>query len=198
MIKNIVFDFGGVLVDWNPHYLFDSYLGSNDKADWFLSNICTHTWIRQMDAGKTFDKGVEELAAQYPDWADAIYTYRNRWREMISGLIPGMEDYVKQLKHEGYHVYGLSNWVKETFDIVEHEFSVFQELEGMVISGREGVIKPFPEIYQLLLTRYQLKADECVFIDDVLENVEGARAIGMQGILFRGLDDLKKEINNLI
>uniref|UniRef100_A0AB33J356 HAD-IA family hydrolase n=1 Tax=Prevotella sp. GTC17259 TaxID=3236795 RepID=A0AB33J356_9BACT len=197
MIKNIVFDFGGVLVDWNPHYLFDSFLGSRDKADWFLSNICTHTWIRQMDAGKTFDQGVAELAAQHPDWADAIYTYRSRWREMISGLMPGMEDYVKELKREGYHVYGLSNWVKETFDIVEQEFSVFQELEGMVISGREGVIKPFPEIYRLLLTRYNLQADECVFVDDVAENVEGARAVGMQGILFRGLDNLRNEINQL-
>ena len=198
MIKNIIFDFGGVLIDWNPLHLYNRYfLGDEAKARWFIDNICTMDWNVQMDAGKPFADGIRELTALHPEWADAIAAYRARWQEMIGGPIPGMTDVVHQLKDAGYHVFGLSNWSWETLSTIIDDYPVIKELEGVVISGLEYVIKPQPEIYRLLLERYRLKADECVFIDDNLANVQGAEAVGIHGLLFTGLEMLKEEFKKL-
>lgn len=198
MIKNIIFDFGGVLIDWNPLHLYNRYfLGDEAKARWFIDNICTMEWNVQMDAGKPFADGIRELTDLHPEWADAIAAYRARWQEMIGGPIPGMTDVVHQLKDAGYHVFGLSNWSWETLSTIIDDYPVIKELEGVVISGLEYVIKPQPEIYRLLLERYRLKADECVFIDDNLANVQGAEAVGMHGLLFAGPEMLKEEFKKL-
>ncbi len=198
MIKNIIFDFGGVLIDWNPLHLYNRYfLGDEAKARWFIDNICTMEWNVQMDAGKPFADGIRELTALHPEWADAIAAYRARWQEMIGGPIPGMTDVVHQLKDAGYHVFGLSNWSWETLSTIIDDYPVIKELEGVVISGLEYVIKPQPEIYRLLLERYRLKADECVFIDDNLANVQGAEAVGIHGLLFAGPEMLKEEFKKL-
>lgn len=198
MIKNIIFDFGGVLIDWNPLHLYNRYfLGDEAKAQWFIDNICTMEWNVQMDAGKPFADGIRELTALHPEWADAIAAYRARWQEMIGGPIPGMTDVVHQLKDAGYHVFGLSNWSWETLSTIIDDYPVIKELEGVVISGLEYVIKPQPEIYRLLLERYRLKADECVFIDDNLANVQGAEAVGIHGLLFAGPEMLKEEFKKL-
>lgn len=198
MIKNIIFDFGGVLIDWNPLHLYNRYfLGDEAKARWFIDNICTMEWNVQMDAGKPFADGIRELTALHPEWADAIAAYRARWQEMIGGPIPGMTDVVHQLKDAGYHVFGLSNWSWETLSAIIDDYPVIKELEGVVISGLEYVIKPQPEIYRLLLDRYRLKADECVFIDDNLANVQGAEAVGIHGLLFAGPEMLKEEFKKL-
>ena len=198
MIKNIIFDFGGVLIDWNPLHLYNRYfLGDEAKARWFIDNICTMEWNVQMDAGKPFADGIRELTDLHPEWADAIAAYRARWQEMIGGPIPGMTDVVHQLKDAGYHVFGLSNWSWETLSTIIDDYPVIKELEGVVISGLEYVIKPQPEIYRLLLERYRLKADECVFIDDNLANVQGAEAVGIHGLLFAGPEMLKEEFKKL-
>lgn len=198
MIKNIIFDFGGVLIDWNPLHLYNRYfLGDEAKARWFIDNICTMEWNVQMDAGKPFADGIRELTAIHPEWADAIAAYRARWQEMIGGPIPGMTDVVHQLKDAGYHVFGLSNWSWETLSTIIDDYPVIKELEGVVISGLEYVIKPQPEIYRLLLDRYRLKADECIFIDDNLANVQGAEAVGIHGLLFAGPEMLKEEFKKL-
>jgi len=198
MIKNIIFDFGGVLIDWNPLHLYNRYfLGDEAKARWFIDNICTMEWNVQMDAGKPFTDGIRELTALHPEWADAIAAYRARWQEMIGGPIPGMTDVVHKLKDAGYHVFGLSNWSWETLSTIIDDYPVIKELEGVVISGLEYVIKPQPEIYRLLLERYRLKADECVFIDDNLANVQGAEAVGIHGLLFAGPEMLKEEFKKL-
>jgi len=194
MIKNIIFDFGGVLIDWNPLHLYNRYFqGDDTKARWFIDNICTMEWNVQMDAGKPFADGIRELTALHPEWADAIAAYRARWHEMIGGAIPGMHDMVRQLKAAGYHVFGLSNWSWETLSTIIDDYPVIKELEGVVISGLEYVIKPQPEIYRLLLRRYHLAADECLFIDDNIVNVQGAEAVGIHGLPFTGLDALKEE-----
>lgn len=198
MIKNIIFDFGGVLIDWNPLHLYNRYfLGDEAKARWFIDNICTMEWNVQMDAGKPFADGIRELTALHPEWADAIAAYRARWQEMIGGPIPGMTDVVHQLKDAGYHVFGLSNWSWETLSTIIDDYPVIKELEGVVISGLEYVIKPQPEIYRLLLDRYRLDADECIFIDDNLANVQGAEAVGIHGLHFTGPEMLKEEFKKL-
>ena len=196
MIKNIVFDFGGVLIDWNPLHLYNKYFGDEAQARWFVEHICTMNWNVQMDAGKPFSQGIAELTATYPEWADAIAAYRTRWPEMIGGPIPGMEEFVRRLKAAGYHVYGLSNWSWETFSTIMNDYPVMDVLEGKVISGLEHVIKPDRRIYEILLTRFGLEPSETLFVDDNADNLEGAAVVGIQTLQFVHPDLFVKDLEN--
>lgn len=199
MIKNIIFDFGGVFVDWNPHYVYDPYFGDLEKSTWFLQNICTLAWNMELDENKSFQQGVQELSAKYPEWAKEIQMYDERWYDMISQTpIPGMYEYAKELKERGYKLYGLSNWNNDKFMLVRNVFPIFDLLDDMVISGREGVVKPKPEIYQLLLNRFGLKASECVFVDDNLTNVKAAREVGIHAIQFTKKEALVGPLEELL
>lgn len=193
MIKNIVFDFGAVLLDWNPHYVFDPYFGGDrEKSDWFLSNICDMKWNSTMDAGKPYDEAVAERVAKYPEWEEAICLYRDRWIGMMGGQIEGMYELLESLKAAGYGIYGLSNWALETFNQVRNVYPILKLLDGMVISGEEHVIKPDPKIYRILLGRYSLNPAECLFVDDVQANVDGAVGVGMNAVRFTGCRDLRE------
>lgn len=188
---NLIFDFGKVLIDWDPHYLYDPYFGDRSRTDWFLENICTMDWNLQMDGGKPFAVGVAELSERFPEWAREIEMFHSRWTEMVGGAVPGMYELLKGLKAAGHHLYGLSNWSTETFPLVRDRFPSLQLLEGMVVSGYEGIVKPDPAIYELLLRRYGLDARDCIFIDDNPANVAGAAAVGIRGIRFTSLSDLR-------
>lgn len=190
-MKNIILDFGAVLLDWNPHYVFDAYFGSAEKADWFLKNICTGQWNAQMDAGKPFAEGVRELTSLYPEWAEAIALYQKDWLKMIGEETPGMYELECELKARGYGLYGLTNWSMETFPLV-WDRRIFTILDGRVVSGAEGVVKPDPAIYRLLLERYSLTPGDCLFVDDNIANVLGARAVGIPAVQFTGAEDLRK------
>lgn len=196
-MKNIVFDFGGVLVDWNPHHLYDKYFGSVEKAEWFLNNICLYSWNIQMDGGKPFAEGVAELQAQYPEWSEAIAIYHTRWIEMMGGEVEGMADIVKRLKVAGYGVYGLTNWSSETFPLVRDKYAIFKQLDGMVVSGEEHLLKPDAAIYKCLLERYNLQAEESLFVDDNADNVTGARNVGMKAVRFTSVAELERELKDV-
>lgn len=198
MIRNIIFDFGAVLVDWNPHYLFDAYFGDADKATWFLDHICTNEWNRQFDGGKPFAEGIAELKAQYPEWTREIDVYWDEWEKMMGGPIPGMYELVADLKADGYGVFGLTNWSAETFYRIEKNYPVFALLDGKVVSGDVRLLKPDAAIFQCLLDKYGLKAEESVFIDDTLSNVEGARAAGLSALHFTGAAQLRGALNLLL
>ncbi len=197
-MKNIVFDFGGVLVDWNPHHLYDKYFGSREKAEWFLNNICLYSWNLQMDGGKPFAEGVAELQAEHPEWSEAIAIYYTRWIEMMNGEIEGMVSVVKRLKAAGYGVYGLTNWSAETFPMVRDTYPVFQEFDGIVVSGEEHLLKPDEAIYRCLLERYDLQAEESLFVDDNADNVAGARNVGMKAIRFTSAEELERELKDVL
>ena len=184
MIKNIIFDYGGVLLDWNPHYLYDSYFGDVEKAEWFLTNICTYEWNAQHDNGKPVAEGTAELIAEHPEWEKEIRLYYDDFMKMMGGQIPGMEEFVKSLKDKGYRVFGLSNRSEETFALVRHVYPVLDLMEDMVISGIERVMKPDHRIFRLALERFGIKAEETVFIDDNAANVQAANEVGIKGILF--------------
>ncbi len=194
MIKNIIFDYGGVLLDWNPHYLYDPYFGDVDKAEWFLTHVCTYEWNAQHDNGKPIAEGTAELIALYPEWEKEIRLYYDEFMKMMGGQIPGMEDLVKQLKGEGYHVFGLSNWSEETFALVRSVYPVLDLMEDMVISGVEKVMKPDHRIFELALKRFGAKAEESVFIDDNPNNVKAACEVGIHGILFKSKEELVEEL----
>lgn len=200
MIKNIVFDYGGVLVDWNPHYVFDSWFGGDvEKADWFLQHICNMEWNEQMDKGKPFSEGVAELSARYPEWKTEIEMYYRDWIKMINPVpIAGMTGYVRELKERGYKTYGLSNWAAETFAHVRHRFEAFDLLDGMVVSGYEKTIKPEPRIFEILFERYHLIPRECVFIDDNARNLAAARTMGMHTIQFTTKEALEGPLESLL
>lgn len=197
-MKALVFDFGGVLVDWNPHHLYDSYFGSKEKATWFLENICTNEWNSQMDGGKPFCQGVAELSAQYPEYAKDIEAYFNRWIEMMGTEIEGMYGLLQEYKAKGYTLLGLTNWSSDTFCQVKDVYPIFKLLDGMVVSAEEHCIKPSPRIYQILLERFGLNASDCVFIDDRQPNIDGADAVGMTGILFTSAQDLREKLESVL
>lgn len=190
MVKNIIFDYGGVLLDWNPHYLYDPYFGDADKAKWFLQHICTYVWNAQHDNGKPIAEGIAELIALHPEWEKEIRMYYGDFMKMMGGQIPGMEDLVKTLKAKGYRVFGLSNWSEETFALVRHVYPVLDLMEDMVISGIERVMKPDHRIFELALKRFGVQAEETVFIDDNPNNVKAACEVGIQGILFQSREQL--------
>ena len=190
---NLIFDFGGVLIDWDPHHLFDPYFGDRAQTDWFLANVCTMEWNSQMDFGKPFSEGVAELSERFPQWKNEIELYWTGWPRMIGGPIPGMYELLLELKAREHRLFGLSNWSAETFDgFIKGKYPSLDLLEGMVISGYEGFGKPDPEIFRLLLERYSLLAADCAFIDDNAANVAAANSLGIRGILFTGASDLRK------
>lgn len=193
-IKNIVFDFGGVLVDWNPRYLYDKYFGDEQQAQWFLDNICLYSWNLQMDGGKPFAEGVAELQAEHPEWAEAIGIYHTRWVEMMGGEVEGTADVLRRLKAKGYGIYGLTNWSAETFPLIRDTYPVFGEFDGIVVSGEEHLLKPNAAIYHCLLERYNLQPEESIFIDDNADNVAAAKAVGMESVRFADAATLVQQL----
>ena len=186
MIKNIIFDYGGVLLDWNPHYLYDPYFGDEEKAEWFLTNICTYEWNAQHDNGKPIAEGVAELIAEHPEWKKEIELYYGEFMKMMGGQIPGMEEYVKELKSKGFRVFGLSNWSEETFALVRPVYPILNLMEDMVISGIERVMKPDPKIFQLALQRFGIKAEETVLLMTTRTMLPRRMLWGLRGCCLRG------------
>ena len=198
MLNTINFDFGGVLVDWNPRYVFVPWFGDAARAEWFLSTICTYEWNAQVDAGRTTAEITEERVALFPEWEKEIRLYYDRWIEMVHGDIPGMEALVREYKERGYRIWGLTNWSQDLFPLVRQRFPVFDLMDGIVVSGEEKIIKPDPRLYRILLDRYGLVAGECVFIDDNPANVAAAEALGIKGIVFEGKDKLQEQLEGLL
>lgn len=194
MRKNLVFDFGGVLMDWNPRYVYDPYFGDEAKSRWFLENICTLEWNSLLDLGQPFAQVVARRKEEFPEWAQALDIYLTRWPQMVGGEIPGTADVLKEAKAQGLGIYGLTNWSAETLPGVIAQYPIFQYFDGMVVSGEEGVIKPDPEIYLRLLKRYGLQAADCLFIDDRQENVQGALNVGMDAVLFTHAEGLRAHL----
>ena len=193
-MKTIVFDFGGVLVDWNPRHLYRKIFSSEEEMEGFLAQVCNGEWNAKQDAGRPFAQAVAELQKQYPQYTEQIAAYFDRWGEMLGGEIPGMADLVRMLKRKGYKLYGLTNWSAETFPLARAKYSVFDMLDGMVVSGEEHIIKPDPEIYKRLLTRFQLRAPDCLFIDDSPANVAAARKLGFDAVRFENAAALEREL----
>ena len=180
-LKNIIFDFGGVLIDWNPLYLYSKVFGCQIKATNFLDNICHYDWNIQQDAGRSLAEATQVLQTQHPDYESEIAMYYDRWEEMLGGTIDKNVNLIKPLKGK-YKVYGLTNWSAETLPIAMRLYRFFDDLDGIVVSGDEKLIKPDPKIYQVLLDRYAIKSEESLFIDDNADNITAAQQLGFQTI----------------
>lgn len=198
MIRHLIFDFGAVLVDWDPRYLYVPYFGDAAKADWFLTEICPYTWNTQADGGRTLREITDERVALFPEWEKEIRMYYDRWIDMMGGTLPGMEELVRDYKARGYGVWGLTNWSRETFPLVRHRYPVFDLLEGIVVSGEERIKKPDPALYRILLERYGLPARECIFIDDNPVNAAGGECLGIRGLVFQDAAQLRRDLDAIL
>ena len=198
MIKNIIFDFGGVLLDWNPRYLYKSYFNNDEEMEHFLADICNGEWNIRQDAGRPFAEAVKELQAKFPEYAEAIQMYDDDWEKMLKCELPESIDLLKELKFMGYGIYGLTNWSEEKIGYAFANYSFFSLFDGIVVSGVEKVVKPDRKIYEILLERYSLKPGECVFIDDNQDNVDMAKVLGINAIRFDNIGNVKEHLETLL
>ena len=197
-IKNIIFDLGGVLIDWNPDYVFKDVFKDDEKLAWFYREICTMDWNENQDAGYPLKKATEERIALFPQYEDWIRMYYGRWEEMLGESIQGTVDLLKQcVDSPALKVVALTNWSAETFPIALKKFDFLQWFEGIVVSGEEMTRKPFPDIYQTTLKRFDLKPEQSLFIDDNKRNIEAANALGIHCIHFSSPQQLEKELKKL-
>lgn len=194
-ITTIIFDLGGVLIDWNPRHLYKKIFKTEAEITWFLENVCTPEWNEQQDAGRSFEEATEELVQKFPEHEQAIRAWYNRWQETIRGPIHETVAILRSIRDSRrYRLYALTNWSAETFPWALENFEFLHWFEGIVVSGLEKTRKPFPDFYEILLKRYNIVPENSIFIDDNLKNVEAARSIKIDAIHFQGAENLREEL----
>jgi 2-haloacid dehalogenase len=193
----IIFDFGGVLLDWNPRYLYRKLFPGDEPAlERFLTEIGFSEWNHLQDAGRPFSLAVAELCACHPQYCDLIHAYDENFLESVKGAIPGTVDILRRLRHSGFPLFGLSNWSAEKFRLVRPRYEFFTWFQGMVISGEVGVAKPDPRIFHLLLQLVARPVGECLLIDDASANIAVAQTLGFQTIFFHSPTQLEVELSS--
>ena len=197
-IKTIIFDLGGVLIDWNPEYVFKKIIPDPEWRQHFFEHVCPYSWNVEQDAGRTFDDATNERVAEFPEWEPEIRSYYGRWEEMLGGAIHPTVDVLKALKDKGSHnVLALTNWSHESFPIALNRYEFLGWFDGIVVSGDEKTRKPYLPIYQILLERYAVEPTTAVFIDDSFPNIEAARSLGIHGIHFQSAEQLASDLKDL-
>jgi len=195
-INSIIFDFGGVLVDWNPRYMYKDVFENNSEMELFLTQICSEDWNLQQDKGRSLSEGTRVLQDKFPEHRTNIQLYYDQWEKMLKSDIPENVAILPQLKLK-YKLYGLTNWSAETFPVALKRFSFFKYFDGIVVSGEEKMVKPDEDIFYLILKRYNLRAGNCLFIDDNLKNINTAKKLGFSTIHLKEMTDLKTELSLL-
>ncbi|MFD2725922.1 HAD family hydrolase [Hyunsoonleella rubra] len=197
-IDTIIFDLGGVLIDWNPEYVFlNAFKGDREKMQWFLENICTMAWNENQDAGYPLEKATKDLVEKFPEHEKYIRMYYGEWEKMLGGPIVGCVSILKSLAdNKDYKVVALTNWSSETFPIAKKRYEFLSWFEGIVVSGEEKTRKPFKEIYQIAIQRFNLVPEKTIFIDDNILNIKAANALGIKGIHFKNPAQLISELEN--
>lgn len=194
-INNIIFDLGGVLIDWNPDYMYKKIIQDENQRKWFLENICTSDWNEAQDGGRSIEEANELLIQSFPEYKDLILAYYTRWEEMLNGPIAGTVEIFRSLKIQKKHgIYALTNWSAETFPRALELFDFLHWFDGRVVSGEEKTRKPFKEIYDIIINRFDLIPTETLFIDDNLRNIQAAQALGIVSIHFQSPEQLRKEL----
>ncbi len=191
----LVFDFGGVLFDWNPRHLFRKFFDGDDKGmERFLEEIDFFNWDAGMDRGRSFADAVDEWCGKHPRHAGLIRAFDSRWEETVGGPIPGTEDLLARLDKSGYALYGLSNWSAEKFALLREKYPHIGIFRKIVLSGEVGITKPDPRIFNLFLEQTGLQADKLLFIDDSQANIAAARSLGWDAVPFASTRELEREL----
>lgn len=199
-IDTIIFDLGGVLIDWNPMNVYtEVFDGDKEKATWFLNNVCTYEWNVEQDAGRTIKEAVAIKIAEYPEYEDLIRLYYDKWHLMLSGAIDKNVTLFKQLKAtKKYKIYALTNWSAETWGKAIELFPFLKDFDGVVVSGKEKTRKPFPKIYEIILNRYAITPEKSIFIDDNLPNIKKANEFKINTIHCKNPEQVRAELKNFI
>jgi 2-haloacid dehalogenase len=190
-----VFDLGGVLIDWNPRYLYRKLFDGDELAmEHFLANVCTASWNDQQDAGRTFAEGCALLKKIHPGKGELIDAWIERYAEMLGGEIPGTVGILAELRSGGTPLYALSNWSTETFPMAEERFAFLKWFRGVLLSGAVRLTKPDRRIFEAFCETFAIDPARAVYIDDRIENVEAASALGMHGVVFTDSGALREEL----
>ncbi len=189
-----VFDFGGVIFDWSPYYLFNRFFDGKEAIDGFLKEIDFAGWNVRQDVGYPFDKAVAEKVEQFPQYEKELRAYDEDWMVMFGGPIAGTIEVLSSIKQAGYPLCALSNWSVVKFNEVRPGHAFLDWFDEIVLSGEEKIAKPDERLFKILLDRAGRKAEDCVFIDDVQKNIDAARALGFQTILFESPEQLRAEL----
>lgn len=187
----VVFDLGGVLIDWNPRHLYRKLIEHEATMEWFLAEVCHTAWNAEQDRGRRFAIAIEEAAARHPEYRPLIEAYFARWEEMLAGEIEGSVAILEELRAAGHELHALTNWSAETFPFARERFPFLEWFESILVSADVGLIKPDPAIFHLLLERIGRTAVECVYIDDNPDNVASAAALGFDAIAFESAAKLR-------
>ena len=193
-ITAIIFDYGNVLIEWNPRHVYRRYFNDEEAMEQFLREVEFMAWNAQQDKGRSFAEGVVDHSQKFPQYAHLFQAYHDHWVDSIGIAYWDTVEIMKQLKQAGYSLYGLSNWSAETFPYAHKKYDFFNLLDDMVISGAVGFVKPEPEIYHLMLKKIGKPANECLFIDDSLQNIQQANTMGFATIHFTSPEKLKQEL----
>ena len=198
MIKNLIFDFGKVLVDYDFELFFRRFILDEEKRRHISSFLDNPELTEEMDRETVpTDDIINRLKKQHDDLAPEIQIFYDHYPEIVTGEVPGMYGMLSRLKAEGYRLYGLTNWCSKV-RITMKQYGIFRQLDGAVISSDIHIIKPEPGIYQHLFDNYGLKPEECIFTDDKPENIAGGNALGMQGIVFHDAKQYENELRHLL
>lgn len=193
--EGIIFDLGGVVIDWNPRHLYRRvFSGDENKIDWFLSVICPMEWNEKQDAGRKLQDGIAERVSLFPEWSEEIHAYYEQWIEMIGGAVPGTGVLLGELAAAGVRLFALSNWSTETFPLVADRFDELRLFERIFLSGDLRVAKPDARCYLAALKEIDVPPERLVFVDDNPRNVLAAESVGLQGIVFRSADTLRQDL----
>jgi 2-haloacid dehalogenase len=193
-VKAVVFDLGGVLIDWDPRYLYRKLLDDEAAVEEFLATVCTPAWNAEQDRGRPFAEGVAELVERHPAHAAAITAYHERWPEMLGGAVDGTVEVLAELRAAGVPVYALTNWSAETFGVARERFEFLEWFDGVLVSGEERIIKPDPAIFRLLLDRFGLDPEATFYVDDSEPNVAAADRLGLDAVRFTTPAQLRRDL----
>jgi 2-haloacid dehalogenase len=193
-ITTVVFDLGGVLIDWDPRYLYRKLLDDEAAVEEFLATVCTPEWNAEQDRGRPFAEGVAELVERHPAHAAAITAFHERWPEMLGGAVGSSVEVLAELRAAGVPVYALTNWSAETFGIARERFEFLEWFDGVLVSGEERMIKPDPAIFRLLLDRFGLDPAATFYVDDSEPNVDAAGRLGFDAVRFTTPAQLRRDL----
>jgi 2-haloacid dehalogenase len=196
-VDAVVFDIGGVLLDWDPRHLYRQLFDDPDEMASFLATVCTIDWHRQHDLGVDIQQSCQLLARQHPAQADLIMAWADRSEEMIAGQIEGTVELLAELKAAGLPCFALSNMEPDTYVVRRDRFAFMRWFDGSIISGIEGVAKPDRRIFEILVDRHGLDRGRTVFVDDSPGNVTAARAAGLEAVRFVSPEVLRSDLRGL-
>jgi 2-haloacid dehalogenase len=193
-IDAVVFDVGGVLLDWNPRHLYRKLFADERAMERFLAEVCTVDWHDQHDRGVSYERSCAELAAAHPESAEMIWAWAHRSEEMVAGPIEGTLEVVRELKQAGVPRYLLTNMEAVTWPQRLERFPFLRWFDGAIVSGFEGMAKPDRAIFELLLERFHLAAPRTLFVDDSEANLDTARLLGLETLHFRSPAQLRRRL----